>query len=370
MKNVLILLAVVAMTGIASAEVVNGDFEGGTYTHGRGIEVPNGWDAWQGAWDGGGAQSHITAPSDGNPGSGVELGVDNGNTYAVIFQHNALFVDPGTEVELSADIRDVAPASNGDFAALKIEHWNGPSDTGTNLLAEEIIIPGVTTNWANYSITTTVVEGADRLTVVLVTTKWLNDGIAAVYQFDNVVLRVAGGKATKPNPAKGAVVGSSQTELSWTNPDPNNPADAITCDVYLLDAGTSMLPEDPNMGPTVTDAGVVQIADDLAAETLDLNDALVPVLPLSDDHYYYWAVHCTDPHGDPNGEPLTSQGDIWYFYTGDAVPVVNAGPDEFAWVSKDDSPTDPDDDPESYYITVVGTYTDDGKSAILSMRTL
>jgi hypothetical protein len=189
MKKTILILVVLALTGVAHAALNNGDFEGGTYTHWQGIEVPNGWDAWQAAWDGWGAQTHVTAPSAGNPGSGVELGADIGNGYAVLFQHNALMVTAGAPVELAADIRDVAPAGNGDFAALKLEHWAGdPTAGGTLVFDEEVIIPGVTTEWGNYSINTTVADGADRMTPVLVTTKWLNDGVAAEYQFDNVTL--------------------------------------------------------------------------------------------------------------------------------------------------------------------------------------
>lgn len=175
-------------------------------------------------------------------------------------------------------------------------------------------------------------------------------------------------KAYDPNPENGAVVGTdSVTALSWTNPDPNNPADAITSDVYFLDAGLAELTEDPNMGPDVLNPGVVQIADDITAETLDLTTVIPAVLPLDDDHYYYWAVHCTDPHGDPNGNPVTTQGDVWYFFTGDSAPVPGKPVDQYMWLSQDDSAIGGfgDTNPNVRYFQVTASYTDDGKSPIV-----
>jgi hypothetical protein len=179
-------------------------------------------------------------------------------------------------------------------------------------------------------------------------------------------------KAYRPNPKNGDVVGTGTTSLSWTNPDPNNSEDMITCDVYFLDAGTSKLTKDPNMGPDVTDPGVFKIADDLPTPdepnkpTLNLNDALVSVLPLQDDHYYYWAVHATDPHADPNGNPVTTQGDIWYFFTGDAAPVPSQPSDQYMYLSQDDSAIGGfgDTNPNVRYFQVTASYADDGKSPI------
>ena len=174
-------------------------------------------------------------------------------------------------------------------------------------------------------------------------------------------------QAYDPNPKNGAVVGTDfVTALSWTNPDPNNPpADTITSDVYFLDAGLTQLAEDPNMGPDITDPGVVQIADDIDAETLDLTTVTPAVLPFEDDHYYYWAVHCTDPHADPNGNPVTTQGDIWYFFTGDSAPQPSKPVDQYMWLSQDDSAIPGGDGPSNIrYFQVTASYIDDGKSPI------
>ncbi len=169
-----------------------------------------------------------------------------------------------------------------------------------------------------------------------------------------------------PNPENGAVVGTdSVTALSWSGPDPNHPSETITCDVYWLDAGVTQLTKDPNMGPIVTDPGVVQIADDIPTGTFDLNDALVSVLPLQDDHYYYWAVHPNDPNAP--GLPVTVKGDTWYFYTGDALPIPGKPVDQYMWLAQDDFAIGGigDTNPNVRYFEVTATYTDDGKSAIV-----
>ncbi len=164
-------------------------------------------------------------------------------------------------------------------------------------------------------------------------------------------------QAFDPVPANAKVVGANLAALSWTNPDPNNPADTITSDVYFLDAGTSQLTQDPNMGPILKDIGVVQIANDITAET-------VAISGLVDDHYYYWAVHSTDPN---DGGPVTIQGYTWYFYTGDAAPIPGQPVAQYMWLSQDDSAIGGfgDTNPNVRYFEVTATYTDDDKSTVV-----
>lgn len=242
---------------------------------------------------------------------------------------------------------------------LKIEFYDAGGTAPENLVgfseSDHYGQPGYDTGlpWANYRVEGVAPAGTAVVRAVLGTY-----GEGGTARFDNAVLELGVPKATNPVPGDGQVVGSTLTTLSWMNPDPNDPADTITSDVYFLAAGTTLLAEDPNMGPAMVDPGVILIADDTTAESVE-----IPIV-LEDDHYYYWAVHCTDPHGDPNGNPFTPQGDIWVFYTGDALPVVNAGPDQFNWVAKEDG----DGNPDEYTITVVGTYTDDGKSPIADVN--
>jgi hypothetical protein len=171
-------------------------------------------------------------------------------------------------------------------------------------------------------------------------------------------------QAYNPEPANGAVVGTTTATLSWANPDPRNPGDTITCDVYFLDAGTSKLTSDPNMGPLAADPGVVQIANGITGQTVTLPAS---VLPLQDDHFYYWAVHATDPNAP--GNPVTTQGDAWYFFTGDSVPVPSKPADQYMWLAQDDSAIPGGDGPSNIrYFQVTASYTDDAKSPIVDVN--
>ena len=296
-----------------------------------------------------------------------------GWAYKIIFIHDNALEDignpiPGVDkVELRFDVISITNPGGSPSGIVKMEYFAATAsfpngDTGGGSLDSDVWDPISLDTPGSYVFVSAepIPDRTAAITPVLGTT-----GVGTILEIDNVWLGKAGTysmtKASNPNPANGATVGSSLEMLSWTNPEPFNPAEATTCDVYFLDAGELPLPEDPNLGPDLVDSGAIQIADDLPAEILDLNDALETVLPLNDDHYYYWAVHCTDPN---NGVFITSQGDIWYFYTGDAVPVVDAGPDQFMWLSQDDSELDGGNDPNVRWFKVIGTYTDDGKSEI------
>jgi hypothetical protein len=104
-------------------------------------------------------------------------------------------------------------------------------------------------------------------------------------------------EAYLPSPADKTTVPYYITELAWRNPDPNNPGDTITSDVYL---GT-----DPN--------NMTKIADDTLLET-----AAIP-FPLTAPAKYYWRVDCTDPNSG------LSIGPLWSFNTS-AAPELSASP--------------------------------------------
>ncbi|MBM4104549.1 MAG: hypothetical protein FJ263_11005 [Planctomycetes bacterium] len=235
------------------------------------------------------------------------------------------------------------------------EHWFKSVVTGS---WDSISSDGRSVNTANMPLTL----AADSIVDFYVNTLSGTIGIGG-----NIILAPYVDFAHYPNPKNGAVVGTSTAALSWTNPDPNYPADAITCDVYFLDAGTSKLTKDPNMGPTLPDTGVVKIANAITASTVTLPTSF---LPLQDNHYYYWAVHCTDPHGDPNtGGPVTTKGDVWYFYTGDAAPVVSKPADQYMYLSQNDSAYDGgENNPNIRWFQVTASYTDDGKSPITDVN--
>lgn len=189
------------------------------------------------------------------------------------------------------------------------------------------------------------VVGADPRVQAGFSVKGLNvnstDPIAAL----GIVVVPYYSKAVFPNPADGASVGLDLTNLSWTNADPNNPADkaGVTCNVYFkVDDG------DPNFlaGP---------IATGITNETIALADYSIT---LADETTYVWRVDCIDPN--TGGSPRTIKGDLWTFTVTDVPPAANAGADKFLWLSMPDG----DGDPAKVTFTVTGTYTDDNKSPI------
>ncbi|MEN6309259.1 MAG: LamG-like jellyroll fold domain-containing protein [Anaerohalosphaeraceae bacterium] len=101
-----------------------------------------------------------------------------------------------------------------------------------------------------------------------------------------------------PDPTDGATVPSYWTELSWRNPDPNDPSQPdITSDVYLgLDPNTLTLIADNTLETKVT----------------------IP-FALSAPNTYYWRVDCTDPNSG------LIPGPLWSFTTS-AAPEIVANP--------------------------------------------
>jgi hypothetical protein len=167
----------------------------------------------------------------------------------------------------------------------------------------------------------------------------------ARFGYDNVAITFPGGTpALNPVPVVGGNLPYTNDVLSWTNPDPNDPADTITADVFILESSTLLT--DPNLGPAILDPGVVQVANDITAESLDLSSA---GYALQAGKYYYWAVHITDP------ELGVVKGFDWRFLaTEDAPPAnVSAGADQYVWLVGG-----------TKQFTLTGTYTDDGKSPV------
>ena len=146
-----------------------------------------------------------------------------------------------------------------------------------------------------------------------------------------------------PVPADNSGYPSSSTTLSWSNPDPNDPAFPITAVAYLFESDEK-LAADPNMGPDVYDEGVqvlvVEASQESAAVTLNPN------------MHYYWKVYLTDP-----GLETTASGPVWYFQTADSAPTdIDAGADQYVWLESGTT-----------QFTLTGTYTDDSKSAVTEL---
>jgi hypothetical protein len=136
-----------------------------------------------------------------------------------------------------------------------------------------------------------------------------------------------------PMPEVGETVTSSLATLSWTNPEPNDINDSISCDVYL---GTE--PNRPNMD-------MVSLAADI--ESASINTTNFPIYGnLTGDPAttYYWYVDCWD-----NG--VLIPGEEWSFTVDDneAPYNVNAGTDQVTWMTNDPNT-----------VNLVGTAQDDG----------
>ncbi len=148
------------------------------------------------------------------------------------------------------------------------------------------------------------------------------------------------GQAYNPNPAEGEEVPLNLAALSWNNPDPRKEGDTISCSVYLS--------QDPNnldlIASNVTDGMV-----DLAGAGVTLNDNGMP---------YYWRVDSLDPNTP--GPAIVTPSEVWTFVVGDVPAVVDAGADQYNWIYMPDG----DGDPAKVTFTVMGSYTDDGKSTI------
>jgi pimeloyl-ACP methyl ester carboxylesterase len=118
----------------------------------------------------------------------------------------------------------------------------------------------------------------------------------------------AGAIATQPAPKDGAtgLRACEITQLSWTNPEPNQPGDTITSTVFLGSEPNACLGYE-----FWADYDMVQLPDD------DNTDNVVAV-SLEDDKTYYWRVDCSDPSAG------VTQGMLWSFDTIWSLPDLVA----------------------------------------------
>lgn len=158
-----------------------------------------------------------------------------------------------------------------------------------------------------------------------------------------------------PNPEVGEIVTTSLAELSWTNPDPNDGAGPIYCDVYL---GT-----DPNRtDPIHMDKYAVPTAD---AESVAINTTNFPNQgALQDNTTYYWYVDCWD-------DGALIPGEEWSFSTYNNTPPYNvyAGEDAVIWLTENNSVTinnaTAEDDGLPGPLTVTWTLTAGPETAVI-----
>jgi hypothetical protein len=122
-------------------------------------------------------------------------------------------------------------------------------------------------------------------------------------------------RASSPVPANNikVMIGEYST-LSWTNPEPNLPSGVITCDVYFSDTEPNVLL--PNWGMTLLASGITGNS--------------VPMPTLQTYKTYYWRVDTYDT----SRQPQLVMGKVWTFNTNNSAPVVNAGADQYVWLTK------------------------------------
>ena len=143
-----------------------------------------------------------------------------------------------------------------------------------------------------------------------------------------------------PIPDNKARVETTQSNLSWTNPDPNDGVSPITCTVYF------------GADPNFPEMDWVTLAP--GASSVDLTAANFPrFVPLVNDRQYFWAVNCKDPSMDPGDDTIT--GVMWSFFTdNNEPPTVNAGDDQVVWLGKSGTAG-------QEVVSLAGTATDDGQ---------
>ena len=230
----------------------------------------------------------------------------------------------------------------GEFRA----EWYNATDSriGTDIMFGQISKDDPTDTWLFYTADLTAPAGtAYGRYLIRMFQPTAGDGIVS-YDDTSVYDLALYGQAYDPDPSDGDNVGLDLAALSWKNHDPNNPNDTIICDVYLDD--------DPNFLSPSMASGI--ITGTVLLSELDPNVVLV------DDTKYYWYVDSTDPNTP--GNPVTFPGVVWTFQVADLPPAVNAGDNQYLWIYMDDV----DGEPNQVTFTITGTYTDDGKSPILS----
>jgi hypothetical protein len=208
MKKVLVILAVLAMTGISSAAMLNNPEGFDSYASGTvlwtGSAPVDGWEGWGAAsggsagWQGGNDRGTVFGSSGSQYVSVTAAGVVGGNDwgYGLLFNHgNAIGDLPAPAVagtaEISFDLLSIA-----GNAIVKIEYWGDLARTisfGADVWDPITLAPG------SHTFVGTVPVGTAFITPVIGIT---NGGAGAVAIYDNLGLA-----ASIPEPATMALLG-------------------------------------------------------------------------------------------------------------------------------------------------------------------
>jgi hypothetical protein len=324
-SKLLMLVAVLAVTGIASAELLQDPgFETGWPPWSRGLNT----EVWTkefaevggGTFDGVGwyyfSNMVIIEPYEARSGDKyLRLGnfVPSWAGWAswgyaelgqVVFEGAA----PDVEYTLSAyfmDDRGMWGATGTVDVHLKLNFFtkNGNRIGDVNGQVHEISSDW-NLGWQQRSFTFKAPDGTAEIRALVG-----NDSAYGFVRIDDVTL-CSGSTPSAPDPSIGVTVGyTCQTDLSWETCDGGNFA------VYLAEGTPN---PDPNLPPYVFGPGDL-IDPNTSATT-------VPVTLLNNTDYV-WRVDSIDPN-DGNFTVLTT-GDVWWFSTGDAPPEVYAGSDQY-----------------------------------------
>ncbi|MCB0283181.1 MAG: T9SS type A sorting domain-containing protein [Calditrichaeota bacterium] len=240
----------------------------------------------------------------------LEIGVAD-NAWAVAYRETSVAVAEKDEWKLSAWIKDVsAEYPGGDFAALKMEAKDA---NGTIIEFWEDVAQGISADWQLFSTSHIMPAGATQLTAVLVGSKWTNDGKAAAYGFDDVVLISLGQVDETPPDAPTQVTALPNVSqyfnlVSWIDvPGESNE----TYNVYA-----SLNPIN-----SLDDPGVEQIAAGVGEDAQSAIHYLI--YPLKEKELtYYYAVECVDKV--ENVGPIAVSSGIKN--VADAVPTISLNP--------------------------------------------
>jgi len=310
----------------------NTDFEGGN----DGDGIPNGWGAWQsGCCPGeGGDNTYISTVMNGD-NHVLEMGINDGNGYAVTFPSNTIPASPGETFQLSAFIRDVSASDTGGyFAALKIEAKDANGDV---IASSEIMDTTLSSEFSDFIIHMPMPENTAFVTPVLVATKFLNDGIPAVYQYDDVAIISLGFLDTEPPIAVSNVDAATPAFYNLVTWNDNAGENGETYNVYVS----------PEPISDITSLLVDNVVQGALESSVDQGANSTPhrlFYPLVDtDVSRYYAVQCVDAFG--NIGPVTSMIDP-VVNTAKGVPTISlSGPTDFVadgdlseWFSSDIQP--------------------------------
>jgi hypothetical protein len=143
--------------------------------------------------------------------------------------------------------------------------------------------------------------------------------------------------ASHPVPVNNAYVETTLAQLSWTNPEPNEPGGEITCDVYFGET-------EPNLA--VGGYGLTALATGTLAQSVTLPS------PIVRDKTYHWVV---DVHDTTGG---LTKGFVWSFNTLNQAPKVTCVT-QYLWLNNAGSPA-------SATTKLTATVTDDDYPAPLT----